>query len=130
MVVAWDVNQDTLDGIKGGSINSTIAQKPFTMGYVGLKQLDGIFHNPPSSLGKDTARMHSRRSRCLSIRVRRLWISATWMRLLNLRSHTSRNFVDRIRRFVFLTTMRQLRKKQKLPYFLQCDLRAHSFESM
>ena len=23
------------------------------MGYVGLKQLDGIFHNPPSSLSKD-----------------------------------------------------------------------------
>ena len=53
MVVAWDVNQDTLDGIKGGSINATVAQKPFTMGYVGLKQLDGIFHNPPSSLSKD-----------------------------------------------------------------------------
>ena len=53
MVIAWDVNQDTLDGIKGGSINATIAQKPFTMGYVGLKQLDMIFHNPPSSMGKD-----------------------------------------------------------------------------
>jgi ribose transport system substrate-binding protein len=53
MVVAWDVNQDTLDGIKGGSINATVAQKPFTMGYVGLKQLDTIFHNPPSSLAKD-----------------------------------------------------------------------------
>jgi len=53
MVIAWDVNQDTLDGIKGGSINATVAQKPFTMGYVGLKQLDGIFHNPPSSMAKD-----------------------------------------------------------------------------
>jgi ribose transport system substrate-binding protein len=52
-VIAWDVNQDTLDGIKGGSINATIAQKPFTMGYVGLKQLDAIFHNPPSSLAQD-----------------------------------------------------------------------------
>jgi len=53
IVIAWDVNQDTLDGIKGGSINATIAQKPFTMGYVGLKELDAVFHNPPSSLAKD-----------------------------------------------------------------------------
>jgi ribose transport system substrate-binding protein len=53
VVVAWDVNQDTLDGIKGGTINATVAQKPFTMGYIGLKQLDQIFHNPPATLGKD-----------------------------------------------------------------------------
>ena len=53
VVIAWDVNQDTLDGIKGGSINATVAQKPFTMGYVGLKELDQIFHNPPQSLAKD-----------------------------------------------------------------------------
>ncbi len=53
MVVAWDVNQDTLDGIKGGSINVTVAQKPFTMGYIGLRMLDQIFHDPPASLSKD-----------------------------------------------------------------------------
>jgi ribose transport system substrate-binding protein len=53
LVVAWDVNQDTLDGIKAGTINATIAQKPFTMGYVGLKALDEIFHAPPASLAKD-----------------------------------------------------------------------------
>jgi ribose transport system substrate-binding protein len=53
VVMAWDVNQDTLDGIKGGTINATVAQKPFTMGYVGLRMLDGIFHNPPSNLAKD-----------------------------------------------------------------------------
>jgi ribose transport system substrate-binding protein len=52
-LVAWDVNQDTLDGIKGGSIDATIAQKPFTMGYVGLKALDEIFHYPPKQFGKD-----------------------------------------------------------------------------
>jgi ribose transport system substrate-binding protein len=33
VLVAWDVNQDTLDGIKDGTIDSTVAQKPFTMGY-------------------------------------------------------------------------------------------------
>ena len=52
-LVAWDVNQDTLDGIKAGTIDATIAQKPFTMGYVGLKALDEVFHNPPAQLTKD-----------------------------------------------------------------------------
>ncbi|HEX4758548.1 MAG TPA: substrate-binding domain-containing protein [Terracidiphilus sp.] len=52
-VLAWDVNQDTLDGIKSGVIGATVAQKPFTMGYVGLKALDEIFHNPPAQLNKD-----------------------------------------------------------------------------
>jgi ribose transport system substrate-binding protein len=55
LVVAWDVNQDTLDGIKAGTIDSTVAQKPFTMGYVGLKALDQLFHDPPPQLGKDTS---------------------------------------------------------------------------
>jgi ribose transport system substrate-binding protein len=53
LLVAWDVNQDTLDGIKAGVIDSTIAQKPFTMGYLGLKGLDEVFHAPPKQLGKD-----------------------------------------------------------------------------
>jgi ribose transport system substrate-binding protein len=53
LVMAWDVSQDTLDEIKNGSIEATIAQKPFTMGYVGLKALDEIFHNPPAQLSKD-----------------------------------------------------------------------------
>ncbi len=51
-LVAWDVNQDTLDGIKAGTIDATIAQKPFTMGYVGLKALDEVLHNPPKQLDK------------------------------------------------------------------------------
>jgi len=53
VLVAWDVNQDTLDGIKAGTINATIAQKPYTMGFVGLKALDEIFHAPPSKLNRD-----------------------------------------------------------------------------
>jgi len=52
-VMAWDVNQETLDGIKAGTIDSTNTQKPFTMGYVGLKALDEIFHAPPKLLNKD-----------------------------------------------------------------------------
>jgi ribose transport system substrate-binding protein len=53
IVVAWDVNPDTLNGIKDGTIDSTVVQKPFTMGYVGLKALDEIFHDPPAQLSKD-----------------------------------------------------------------------------
>jgi len=52
-LVAWDVNPDTLSGIKDGVIDATVVQKPFTMGYVGLKALDEVFHNPPAQLGKD-----------------------------------------------------------------------------
>ncbi|HEY1768407.1 MAG TPA: substrate-binding domain-containing protein [Terracidiphilus sp.] len=52
LLVAWDASQDTLDGIKAGIIDSTIVQKPFTMGYIGLKALDEIFHAPPKDLGK------------------------------------------------------------------------------
>lgn len=55
VLVAWDVNPDTLDGIKAGTIDSTIAQKPYTMGYVGLKALDQIFYDPKKPLDKDYA---------------------------------------------------------------------------
>lgn len=53
MVIAWDADQGTLDAIKAGTINSTIAQKPWTMGYYGLKALDEAFHNPPAQLTRD-----------------------------------------------------------------------------
>jgi len=53
LLVAWDANPDTLEAIKSGIIDSTISQKPFTMGYVGLRMLDQIFHDPPKSLSKD-----------------------------------------------------------------------------
>jgi len=52
-LVAWDVNPDTLQAIKDGVIDATVVQKPFTMGYVGLKALDEVFHYPPAQLGKD-----------------------------------------------------------------------------
>lgn len=52
-LVAFDVDQDTLDAIKAGTIDATIAQKPYTMGWVGLKALDEIFHDPPKSLAQD-----------------------------------------------------------------------------
>lgn len=52
-VLAFDVDQDTLDGIKSGAIDATIAQKPFTMAYFGLKMLDEVYHDPPKDLAKD-----------------------------------------------------------------------------
>jgi ribose transport system substrate-binding protein len=53
VLLAWDINQDTLDGIKAGTIDATIVQKPYTMAYVGLKALDEVFHAPPAQLAKD-----------------------------------------------------------------------------
>jgi ribose transport system substrate-binding protein len=40
-----DVDKDTLQDIKDGVIDATIAQKPYTMGYFGLRQLDEIYHS-------------------------------------------------------------------------------------
>ena len=53
LVVAWDVSPDTLAAIKTGAIDSTVVQKPYTMGYVGLKALDQIFHDAAVQSGKD-----------------------------------------------------------------------------
>jgi ribose transport system substrate-binding protein len=47
LLVAMDVDPDTLNLIKEGWIDTTIAQKPYTMGFFGLKMLDEIYHYPP-----------------------------------------------------------------------------------
>ncbi len=52
-VISWDADKGTLDGIKSGTIDATIAQKPYTMGYFGLKLLYEVFHSPPTQLNKD-----------------------------------------------------------------------------
>ncbi len=46
LVMAMDVDEATLDLIKSGTIDATIAQKPYTMAYYGLKCLDDIHHYP------------------------------------------------------------------------------------
>lgn len=46
LVVAWDASPDTLAAIKSGAIDATVVQRPYTMGYVGLKALDQVFHDP------------------------------------------------------------------------------------
>jgi ribose transport system substrate-binding protein len=52
-LITWDADPGTLDAIKDGTIDATIAQKPYTMGYFGLKLLYEVFHAPPPQLNKD-----------------------------------------------------------------------------
>ncbi len=53
VVIAMDVQPDTLSEIQDGTIEATIAQKPYTMAFVGLKELDEIFHNKPKEFALD-----------------------------------------------------------------------------
>jgi ribose transport system substrate-binding protein len=45
VVVAMDTDDKTLDWVKQGVIAATVAQKPYTMGYVGIKMLDDYHHS-------------------------------------------------------------------------------------
>ncbi len=45
VVVAFDTDDKTLDGIKKGIIAATVAQKPYTMGYLGVKLADDYYHS-------------------------------------------------------------------------------------
>jgi ribose transport system substrate-binding protein len=44
-IVAMDKDPDTLESINKGVISATVAQKPYAMGYYGLKFLDDLHHN-------------------------------------------------------------------------------------
>ena len=55
VVIAMDVEQETLAEIKDGTIEATLSQKPYTMAYVGLKELDEVFHNKPAAFPKDAS---------------------------------------------------------------------------
>jgi len=55
VVVAMDTDESTLGWIQKGVIAATIGQKPFTMGYYGLKMLDDLHHNKLSSLDQNWA---------------------------------------------------------------------------
>jgi ribose transport system substrate-binding protein len=50
VIVAMDTDQGTLEGIQKGRIVATIAQKPYTMAFVGLKWLDDLHHHKPVPL--------------------------------------------------------------------------------
>ena len=52
-VVAFDADPETLDWIQKGVIAATIAQKPYTMAFVGMQMLDNLYHHKPSSLDRD-----------------------------------------------------------------------------
>jgi ribose transport system substrate-binding protein len=52
-VIAWDTDEGTLNAIRDGTIDSTIAQKPYTMGFFGLKLLHDVHVAPPAQLNKD-----------------------------------------------------------------------------
>lgn len=54
-VVAMDTDPDTLQWIKKGVIAATVAQKPYTMAYVGLKTLDDLHHHRLRSLQQNWA---------------------------------------------------------------------------
>lgn len=46
LIIAMDADEATLKLVKDGLIDSTIAQKPYTMAFFGLKALDDIHHYP------------------------------------------------------------------------------------
>lgn len=50
-----DTDSGTLEWIEKGVIAATVAQKPFTMGFIGLKLLDELRHHPPSRLSANWA---------------------------------------------------------------------------
>lgn len=52
VVIAMDVDKDTLQMVKDGVIAATVSQKPFTMAYFGVKMLDDIYHSPPPVLNR------------------------------------------------------------------------------
>ena len=52
-IMAMDTDPETLDWIQKGLIAATIAQKPYTMAFVGMQMLDNLYHHKPSSLDKD-----------------------------------------------------------------------------
>lgn len=52
-LIAMDVDSETLKLINMGEIDSTISQRPYTMGYVGLKALAEIHHALPSKFATD-----------------------------------------------------------------------------
>src|SRR5579863_3688417 len=53
IVLAMDTDPETLDWIKKGGIAATIAQKPYTMAFVGMQMLDNLYHHKPPALNTD-----------------------------------------------------------------------------
>jgi ribose transport system substrate-binding protein len=49
-IVAMDTIDGTLSWIRKGMIRATIAQKPYTMAYYGVRAIDDLHHNKPVSV--------------------------------------------------------------------------------
>jgi ribose transport system substrate-binding protein len=56
VVMAMDTDPETLEWIQKGGIAATIAQKPYSMAFVGLQMLDNLHHHKPTSLTTDWSR--------------------------------------------------------------------------
>jgi ribose transport system substrate-binding protein len=50
IIVSMDTDERVLLDIQKGLITATVAQKPFTMAYLGIKTLDDLHHHPLPSL--------------------------------------------------------------------------------
>jgi len=55
-VIAMDSDPETIEWIRNGYIQGTIAQRPFTMGFVGLQMLNDLHRHRPRSLNVDWAK--------------------------------------------------------------------------
>jgi ribose transport system substrate-binding protein len=55
IVIAMDTDDRTLQGIQKGLISATIAQKPFTMAYFGVRVLDNLVHHKLARLDSNWA---------------------------------------------------------------------------
>lgn len=53
VVMAMDTDPETLEWIQKGGIAATIAQKPYTMAFVGMQMLDNLYHHKPAALDTD-----------------------------------------------------------------------------
>ncbi len=53
VVIAMDTDPETLNWIKKGVIAATVAQKPYTMAFIGLKMLDNLHHQALPNLSSD-----------------------------------------------------------------------------
>jgi len=54
-ILAMDTDQGTLEWIQKGVIVATVAQKPYTMAFTGVRMLDDLYHHPLSRLGANWA---------------------------------------------------------------------------
>jgi ribose transport system substrate-binding protein len=55
IIVAMDTDQGTLEWVQKGVIAATVAQKPYTMAFTGVRMLDDLHHHPLSRLGANWA---------------------------------------------------------------------------